>query len=509
MSIWEHVWISRSNHVIRLQLPWRRSTPECPNPSADGRCRWGACAQARCCSIPWPSSSHHLIFFGIELDHGSNKIDKDPKRKNCMFVEFHTKYPQQTENSPQKKIMQHVFKARTAVARPNSNSNAWRPGNLNCTAWVSKAWRKVWQVQSIQFTNSSQFTTVFSHVYESTKLIRMACWSKGRPVVPWWSIQTFRRPMLPPWWICKSCPGPNTLQAKFSEQMQKPCHLTKKMVHPTQTWKHSTSINQFFLRAISTCGFFDWSRLISVDVALWFSSGAAFHAFLSIFSASAALHEANLLSLLTELLTLHHDAIPLFSGNVLIWTKKNTSISDGTETCGPLVCLANPEKKVTTHQFVPRHFRIRAMPPGRPETRELRRPCRFCDGKTGFSTMKEHKWTTNHPTSSRCLQTLLLVPKICNRPKIGFDFTLTSLGPWKATHRGAEGISLWLSAMTTTWAAASASHTWQESIGRARQWREKYLENVPIQWNSMQCNDMQSMQRNAKECNDVQWNEVK
>ena len=175
----------------------------------------------------------------------------------------------------------------------------------------------------------------------------------------------------------------------------------------------------------------------------------------------------------------------------------------------PLVCLANPEKKVTTHQFVPRHFRIRAMPPGRPETRELRRPCRFCDGKTGFSTMKEHKWTTNHPTSSRCLQTLLLVPKICNGPKIGFDFTLTSLGPWKATHRGAEGISLWLSAMTTTWAAASASHTWQESIGRARQWREKYLENVPIQWNSMQCNDMQSMQRNAKECNDVQWNEVK
>lgn len=228
VSIWEHVWISRSNHVIQLQLPWRRSTPECPNPSADGRCRWGACAQARCCSIPWPSSSHHLIFFGIELDHGSNKIDKDPKRKNCMFVEFHTKYPQQTENSPQKKIMQHVFKARTAVARPNSNSNAWRPGNLNCTAWVSKAWRKVWQVQSIQFTNSSQFTTVFSHVYESTKLIRMACWSKGRPVVPWWSIQTFRRPMLPPWWICKSCPGPNTLQAKFSEQMQKPCHLTKK-----------------------------------------------------------------------------------------------------------------------------------------------------------------------------------------------------------------------------------------------------------------------------------------
>ena len=74
------------------------------------------------------------FFFGIELDHGSNKIDKDPKRKNCMFVEFHTKYPQQTENSPQKKIMQHVFKARTAVARPNSNSNAWRPGNLNCTA---------------------------------------------------------------------------------------------------------------------------------------------------------------------------------------------------------------------------------------------------------------------------------------------------------------------------------------------------------------------------------------
>ena len=65
-----------------------------------------------------------------------------------------------------------------------------------------------------------------------------------------------------------------------------------------------------------------WSRLISVDVALWFSSGAAFHAFLSIFSASAVLHEANLLSLLTELLTLHHDAIPLFSGNVLIWTKK-------------------------------------------------------------------------------------------------------------------------------------------------------------------------------------------
>ena len=52
VSIWEHVWISRSNHVIRLQLPWRRSTPECPNPSADGRCRWGACAQARCCSIP-------------------------------------------------------------------------------------------------------------------------------------------------------------------------------------------------------------------------------------------------------------------------------------------------------------------------------------------------------------------------------------------------------------------------------------------------------------------------
>ena len=175
----------------------------------------------------------------------------------------------------------------------------------------------------------------------------------------------------------------------------------------------------------------------------------------------------------------------------------------------PLVCLANPEKKVTTHQFVPRHFRIRAMPPGRPETRELRRPCRFCDGKTGFSTMKEHKWTTNHPTSSRCLQTLLLVPKICNRPKIGFDFTLTSLGPWKATHRGAEGISLWLSAMTTTWAAASASHTWQESIGRARQWREKYLENVPIQWNSMQCNDMQSMQRNAKECKGVQWCAVK
>lgn len=124
--------------------------------------------------------------------------------------------------------MQHVFKARTAVARPNSNSNAWRPGNLNCTAWVSKAWRKVGQVQSVQFTNSSQFTTVFSHVYDSTKLIRMACWSKGRPVVPWWSIQTFRRPMLPPWWICKSCPGPNTLQAKFSEQMQKPCHLTKK-----------------------------------------------------------------------------------------------------------------------------------------------------------------------------------------------------------------------------------------------------------------------------------------
>jgi hypothetical protein len=262
-----------------------------------------------------------------------------------------------------------------------------------------------------------------------------------------------------------------------------------------------------------------WSRLISVDVALWFSSGAAFHAFLSIFSASAVLHEANLLSLLTELLTLHHDAIPLFSGNVLIWTKKNhfdlgrnwnlwSNLQAG-YLQRPLVCLANPEKKVTTHQFVPRHFRIRAMPPGRPETRELRRPCRFCDGKTGFSTMKEHKWTTNHPTSSRCLQTLLLVPKICNRPKIGFDFTLTSLGPWKATHRGAEGISLWLSAMTTTWAAASASHTWQESIGRARQWREKYLENVPIQWNSMQCNDMQSMQRNAKECKGVQWCAVK
>ena len=33
--------------------------------------------------------------------------------------------------------------------------------------------------------------------------------------------------------------------------------------------------------------------------------------------ASAVLHEANLLSLLTELLTLHHDAIPLFSGNLL------------------------------------------------------------------------------------------------------------------------------------------------------------------------------------------------
>ena len=65
VSIWEHVWISRSNHVIRLQLPWRRSTPECPNPSADGRCRWGACAQARCCSIPWPSSSHHLIFLTL------------------------------------------------------------------------------------------------------------------------------------------------------------------------------------------------------------------------------------------------------------------------------------------------------------------------------------------------------------------------------------------------------------------------------------------------------------
>ena len=50
-------------HVGQLStapLPWHRSTPGCPNPSADVRCRWGACAPARCCSIPWPSSSHRL-----------------------------------------------------------------------------------------------------------------------------------------------------------------------------------------------------------------------------------------------------------------------------------------------------------------------------------------------------------------------------------------------------------------------------------------------------------------
>ena len=65
----------------------------------------------------------------------------------------------------------------------------------------------------------------------------------------------------------------------------------------------------------------------------------------TVFSASAVLDEANLLSLLTELLTLHHDAIPCISGNVqscLIYRfYKGSTILSRTElkTCGPICSL--------------------------------------------------------------------------------------------------------------------------------------------------------------------------
>ena len=170
----------------------------------------------------------------------------------------------------------------------------------------------------------------------------------------------------------------------------------------------------------------------------------------TIFSASAVLHEANLLSLLTELLTLHHDAIPLFSGNVLIWTKKNhfdlgTELKLVVQSAGWIssetVGLFSKPWKESHNSFSLFHVTFGSGPCRRDGQRRG-----SCAGPAAFVMEKPGSRQWKNINERQIIQPQVAAFKLCcwfrkfaTDLKSALILLWQALDPGRPTHRGAEG----------------------------------------------------------------------